>query len=85
MQGNSLVLCHAVIDWYAAFSPFAKMFSKLSKTEIIISATFNLSYANALNLVQSKLELSLNVFCTQMDGQTGRFQYIAENFRFAGV
>ena len=30
------------------------MFSTLSKTEIIIVATFNMSSANALNLAQSK-------------------------------
>ena len=33
-----------------AFSPFPTMFSTLSKTEIIILATFNLLSANAFNL-----------------------------------
>ena len=38
-----------------AISPFPTMFSTLSKTEIIIFVTFNLSSANALNLVRPKI------------------------------
>ena len=38
----------------AAFSPFPTIFSTLSMTEVIISATFHLLSANALNSVQSK-------------------------------
>ena len=37
------------------FLPFPTMFSTLSKTEIIIFVTFNLSSANAFNLVWSKI------------------------------
>ena len=37
-----------------AISPFPTMFSTLSKTEIIIFVTFNLSSANAFNFHQSK-------------------------------
>ena len=38
-----------------AISPFSKMFSTLSKTEIIIFVTFNLSSANAFSLVWCKI------------------------------
>ena len=38
-----------------AITPFPSMFSTLSKTEIIIFLTFNLSSANAFNLVWSKI------------------------------
>ena len=38
-----------------AFSPLSTMFSTLSKTEIIIFVTFNLSSENALYLVCSKI------------------------------
>ena len=38
-----------------AFSPFPTMFSTLSRREIIILATFDLSSAHALNLVNSKI------------------------------
>ena len=38
-----------------AISPFPTMFSTPSKTEITIFVTFNLSSANALNLVTSKI------------------------------
>ena len=37
------------------FSAFPTMFSTVSKTEMIISITFNLSPANAFNLVQFKI------------------------------
>ena len=37
-----------------AFSPFPIVFSALSKRKIVILATFNLSSANAFNLVMSK-------------------------------
>ena len=40
--------------WKLAFSPFPTVFSALSKRKIIILATFNLSPANAFNLVMSK-------------------------------
>ena len=40
-----------------AISPFPTMFSTLSNTEIIIFVRFNLSSANALNLVWSKILL----------------------------
>ena len=40
--------------WQATFSPFTQVFSTLSKGEIIILATFNLSSANAFSLVSSK-------------------------------
>ena len=40
--------------WQPAFSPFPKMFSTRSKTEIMILAKLNLSSENALNLVQSE-------------------------------
>ena len=43
-----------------AISPFPTMFSTLSKTEIIIFVTFNLSSANAFNLVCSKILLCGN-------------------------
>ena len=43
-----------------AISPFPTMFSTLSKTEIIIFVTFNLSSANAFNLVWSKILSSGN-------------------------
>ena len=36
------------------FCPFSTVFSTLSKREIIMTATFNLSSANAFNLVLSK-------------------------------
>ena len=39
--------------WLPAFSPFPTMFSTLSKTEILILATFILLPANAFNLVSS--------------------------------
>ena len=39
----------------AAFSPFPTMFSTLSRTKIMIVATFNLSSANAFNLDQSRI------------------------------
>ena len=39
------------------FTPFQTMFSTLSKTKIIIKATFDLSSANSLNLVWSKKKL----------------------------
>ena len=38
-----------------AISPFPKMLSTLSKTETTIFVTFNLSSANAFNLVWSKI------------------------------
>ena len=38
-----------------AISPFPTMFSTLSMTEIVIFVTFNLSYANAVNLVWCKI------------------------------
>ena len=38
-----------------AISPFPTMFTTLSKTEIAIFVTFNLSSANAFNLVWSKI------------------------------
>ena len=38
-----------------AISPFPTMFSTLSKTEIIVFVAFNLSSANAFNLVWSKI------------------------------
>ena len=38
-----------------AISPFPKMFSSLSKTEIIIFVTFNLLSGNVFNLVWSKI------------------------------
>ena len=41
--------------WYTVFSPFATVFSTLSKREIVILAKFNLSSANAFNLALSKL------------------------------
>ena len=40
--------------WLPAFSPFLTVFSTLSNTEILILAAFNLSSANALNLLQSR-------------------------------
>ena len=43
-----------------AMSPFPTMFSTLSKTEFIIFVTFNLSSANAFNLVWSKILLCGN-------------------------
>ena len=43
-----------------AISPFPTMFSTLSKTEIITFVTFNLSSANAFNLIWSKLFLCGN-------------------------
>ena len=43
-----------------AISPFPTMFSTPSKTEIIIFVTFNLSSANAFNLVWSKTLSSSN-------------------------
>ena len=42
---------------YKQFLLFPTMFSALSKTEIIIFVTFNLSFANAFNLVWSKILL----------------------------
>ena len=41
--------------WLPAFSPFPTVFSALSKREIVTLATFDLSSANALNLVMSKI------------------------------
>ena len=38
-----------------AIFPFPTMFSTLSKTEMIIFVTYNLSSANAFNLVRSKI------------------------------
>ena len=43
-----------------AIFPFPAMFSTLSKTEIIISVAFNLSSADAFNLVWSKILLCGN-------------------------
>ena len=43
--------------WLSAFSPVLIMSSNLSKTEIIIWATFISSSANAFNLNQSKILL----------------------------
>ena len=40
--------------WLPAFSPFSTMFSNVSKTEIIIVGTLNLSSATVFNLDQSK-------------------------------
>ena len=40
--------------WYQAFSPFPTIFSTLSRREIVILITFDLSSANAMNLVSSK-------------------------------
>ena len=39
---------------HAVYSSFPRVFSALSRREIIILATFNLSSASALDLVQSK-------------------------------
>ena len=47
-----------------AIFPFPTMFCSLSKTEIIISVTFNLSSANAFNLVWSKILSCGNVLKT---------------------
>ena len=41
--------------WLPAFSPFPAIISTLTKTEIFILATLNLSSANALNLDHSKI------------------------------
>ena len=41
-------------------SPFPTMFSTLSKTEIIVFVTFNLSFANTFNVVRSKILSSGN-------------------------
>ena len=43
-----------------AISPFRTMFSTLSKTKIIFFVTLNLSSANGLNLVWSKILLCGN-------------------------
>ena len=47
-----------------AISPFPTIFSTLSKTEIIIFVTFNLAFANAFNLVWSKILASVNGLIT---------------------
>ena len=49
-----------------AISPFPTMFSTVSKTEIIIFVTFNLSSANAVNLVWSKILLCGNGLSMQI-------------------
>ena len=52
-----------------AISPFHTLYSTLSKTEIIIFVTFNLSSANAFNLDQSKIlsiGKGLSPFCQSM-------------------
>ena len=45
---------------YKQISPFSTIFSTVSKTEIIIFVTFNLSSANTFNLVRSKILSSGN-------------------------
>ena len=49
-----------------AISPFPTMFSTLSKTEITVFVTFNLSSANAFNLLWSKFFLCGNYLLPHM-------------------
>ena len=48
------ILVTRTFSEFPAFSPFPTVFSTLPKTEIVIVVNFNLLFANALNLVQSK-------------------------------
>ena len=57
--------------WLPAFSPFPTMFSTLPETNFNFSAKFNLSSANAFNMIKSKIlsfgkELKLSYFATTM-------------------
>ena len=62
-----------------AISPFCTMFSPLSKTEITFFVTFNLSSANAFNLVWSNILLFGNglkrFFVTSAVSQNSENQY----------
>ena len=60
IQANMFMNVH-IKCWSPAFSPFQTMFSTLLTTEIIILARFNLSSANALNLLKNVL------FCKELN------------------